>query len=42
MIFDEPASAMDKESKLKFMNYLENIKDSKTIIDVTYDLDIYP
>lgn len=37
LIFDEPTSAMDDKSKIKFINYLEKIKNNKIIIIVTHD-----
>lgn len=37
MIFDEPSSALDKNSKEKFFGYLEKIKADKLIIIVTHD-----
>lgn len=37
MIFDEPSSALDAESKEKLINYLDDIKKDKIIIIITHD-----
>lgn len=37
MIFDEPSSALDSESKEKLKNYLNNIKKDKIIIAISHD-----
>ena len=37
MIFDEPSSALDVESKRKFKNYLNKIKKDKIIIIISHD-----
>ncbi len=37
MIFDEPSSALDSDSKKKFKNYLSKIKKEKIIIIISHD-----
>lgn len=40
MIFDEPTSSLDKESKDKFLRHLQQIKKDKIIIIATHDNDL--